>query len=117
RSATLRGNVPQPDAIHSAVVPGACSPCLWYAGDFDPSNGHPNGVLNGNFPFEGAENQVWVPFIAAPDGNPLHKHVLISAITFNEFAETPSSDPPADFDGMSYGFRTRVSSGNGGTLG
>lgn len=112
----LRANVPQPDA-KPAIVPGACSPCLWYAGDNDASNPNWDGDLNFNATFIPAENQVWVPFIAAPDGNPLHKHVLISAVTFNEIATTPNTNPPADYAGMSYGFRTGVLSGNGGTSG
>jgi hypothetical protein len=117
RSSTVRGNDPQPAATHSAAVPGACSPCLWYAGDFDPNNPSAEADFNANDTFDSAENQVWVPFIAAPDGNPLHKHVLISAVTFNEMATTPNTNPPADFDGMSFAFRTGVLSGNGGTLG
>jgi len=116
-SSNVRGNVPKPEATHSASVPGACSPCLWYTGDFDPSNPHPDAELNANLPSVPAELQIWVPFIPAPDGNPLHKHVLITAVTFNELANTPNTNPPADFGGMTYGFRTGVSSGNGGTLG
>jgi len=109
----VRGNVPQPDS-KPASIPGACSPCLWYSGDTDPSNNW-DADWNGNS--GGTINQVWVPFIAAPDGNPLHKHVLISAVTFNEVAATPDTNPPADFGGMTYAFRTGMSSGNGGTQG
>jgi hypothetical protein len=115
RSSTAR-NVPQPGVIPAAGVPGACSPCLWYSGDTDPSNNW-DADFNGNSAWAGLQNQVWVPFIAAPDGNPLHKHVLISAVTFNEAATTPDTNPPTDFAGMTYAFRTRVSSGNGGTQG
>jgi hypothetical protein len=118
-SAQVRSNVrasaPQPDS-KPAIVPGACSPCLWYAGDTDPSNPSWDADLNFNGTFAAEENQIWVPFIAASDGNPLHKHVLISAVTFNEVAATPDTNPPADYAGMSYGFRTGVLSGNGGTL-
>jgi hypothetical protein len=117
KSSNLRGNDAQPATTHPAVEPGACSPCLWYAGDFDPSNANSNGDVNMDNTSYPEENQIWVPFIPAPDGNPLHKHVLISAVTFNELATTPNTDPPADFDGMSYAFRTGVSSGDGGTLG
>lgn len=102
----------------TAVVPPDCSPCLWYAGDFDPANANHYFFENTNntygTPFKA---QVWVPFIPASDGNPLHKHVLITAVTFNEFTTTPDTNPPADFGGMTYGFRTGVLAGNGGTFG
>jgi len=117
RNSSLRGNDPHPAATHPPVVPGACSPCLWYAGDFDPASLTANADLNFDNTYYAEENQIWVPFIAAPDGNPLHKHVLISAVTFNELVNTLNTNPPADFDGMSFGFRTGVLSGNGGILG
>jgi hypothetical protein len=91
---------------------------LWYAGDFDPRNSLPGALENTNntwgTPFEA---QVWVPFIPASDTNALHKHVLITAVIFNEFTNTPDSNPPADFAGMTYAFRTGVLAGHGGTLG
>jgi hypothetical protein len=102
----------------TAVVPSGCSPCLWYGGDFDPGSAIAHTLVNTNntygTPFK---SQVWVPFIPASDGNPLHKHVLITAVTFNQLTTTPDTNPPADFGGMTYGFRTGVLSGNGGKLG
>jgi hypothetical protein len=117
--ADARGMVAQPRAAHAApaVIPGACSPCLWYAGDTDLANPLWNAFFNANATWESTESSVWVPFIAASDGKPFHKHVSISAVTFNEISLTPNTLEPADFDGMTYGFRTGVSSGNGGTLG
>jgi len=101
----------------SAVVPSGCSPCLWYAGDFNPGNPIASFLYNANHTFDSFKAQVWVPFIPASDGNPLHKHVLITAVTFNELTNTPDTNPPADFGGMTYGFRTGVSSGKSGTSG
>lgn len=101
----------------TAVVPSGCSPCLWYAGDFDPGNPIASFLDNANHTFDSFKAQVWVPFIPASDGNPMHKHVLITAVTFNELTNTPDQNPPADFGGMTYGFRTGVISGSGGTSG
>ena len=117
RSSTAREDIRQPGATLPAGIPGSCSPCLWYSGDTDPSSTW-DADWNGNTVGVGYSNQVWVPFVAAPDSsNPLHKHVLITSVTFNEVANTPSTSPPADFAGMSYAFRTGVFAGNGGLLG
>jgi len=116
---TARGIVVQPAANNTAPtgIPGACSPCLWYSGDSDPANPFFDGLFNADALGLSIKAQAWVPFIAASDGNPLHKHVLISAVTFNELTTTPNTNPPADFAGMTYAFRTVVLSGNGGKLG
>jgi hypothetical protein len=85
---------------------------LWYSGDTDPSNPNWEGLANYNNPNIGVEAEVWVPFIPASDGNPLHKIVKISSITFNEIL----TNAPDDFAGMTYAVRSGVSSGNGGKL-
>lgn len=66
-----------------ASVPSACNPCLWYAGDFDPGNPIAATVVNTNSPWEPLKAQIWVPFIPASDGNPLHKHVLPDVFSVN----------------------------------
>ena len=116
QSVTSRGTSLQQAAKNAAPlsIPPACSPCLWYAGDFDPGNPIASFMDNANHTFDSFKAQVWVPFIPASDGNPLHKHVLITAVTFNELTNTPDTNPPADFGGMTYGFRTGVSSGKSG---
>jgi hypothetical protein len=120
QSVTSGGTSLQQAAKNAAplVIPPGCNPCLWYAGDFDPGNPIASFLNNANNTFGTPfKAQVWVPFIPASDGNPLHKHVLITAITFNELTNTPDTNPPADFGGMTYGFRTGVSSGKSGTSG
>lgn len=115
---TARGTVGQTGATSSPLAPPACSPCLWYSGDDDTSNLNWNGLVNGNATWAGISAQTYVPFIAAPDGNPLHLHAALSSVTFNEILSTPDTNPPADFAGMTYEFRSKqVLSGNGGTLG
>jgi hypothetical protein len=116
---TARGTVVPPGTNNAAppVIPAACSPCLWYSGDNDVANPNWDGLFNANATWKKIKAQTWVPFIAASDGNPLHKHVSISAVTFNELTNTPDTNPPADFVGMSYAFRTNVLSGKGGALG
>src|ERR1039457_6126317 len=75
-------------------------------------------IWNGNSTWLGITGQQYVPFVPAPDGNPLHLHVLISSVTYNLIVNTPDTNPPADFAGMTYDFRSKeVLSGNGGTLG
>lgn len=113
-SPSARGTAAQPS---TPTAPAACSPCLWYSGDTDASNPNWDALANYNAPFLGLTAQVWVPVIAASDGNPADKLVLVSAITFNEVIYTGNSNPPPDFGGMTYAFRTGVSAGNGGTLG
>lgn len=117
--ATARGTVAQPAVVEPvpAAVPAGCNPCLWYSGDSDLTASNYSGLFNANATELGKDAQVWVPFIPASDGNPLHKHVDITAITFNEATSTGSSTPPTDFVGMTYGFRTGILTGNGGKLG
>ena len=114
---TARGLVGQPGA-EAPTAPSTCSPCLWYSGDDDTANPNWDGLWNGNSTWLGITGQQYVPFVPAPDGNPLHLHVLISSVTFNLIVRTPDTNPPADFAGMTYEFRSKeVFSGNGGTLG
>jgi hypothetical protein len=117
---TSRGAASQPGTKGSALVgvPAPCSPCLWYSGDGDPLSLIADGLFNSNATWSNTSGQVYVPFIPAPDGNPTHLHVLISSVTFNLQVTTPDTNPPADFAGMTYEFRSKqVLSGNGGTLG
>ena len=107
-----RGNVGHADVAVTPSAPAACSPCLWYSGDTDPSNPNWNSLTNYSNPGLGVDGEIWVPFIVASDGNPAHKLVLISSITFNEGL----TNPPDDLTGITYAFRTGISSGNGGTL-
>jgi len=119
QSVTSRG-IGLPQAAKNAAplsIPPGCNPCLWYAGDFDPGNPNAAALGNTNSTWGPFKSQTWVPFIPASDGNPLHKHVLISSVTFNELTTTPDTNPPADFAGMTYGFRTGVLAGSGGKLG
>ena len=113
---TVRGNAPQPRVSHRAPtgIPSACSPCVWYSGDLDPANVHTNGLRNDNTPGYGL-NFVWVPVVAASDGNTLNKHFSITTITFNELTTTPDTNPPTDFAGMTFGLRSGVIPGSGGT--
>ena len=106
---SVGGTVAQPSPL---AIPAACSPCLWYSGDTDASNPNWEGLANYINSTYAIDAEVWVPFIAASDGNPAHKLVLVSSITFNEIM----TNPPTDMTGMTYAFRTGVSSGNGGTL-
>jgi hypothetical protein len=94
-------------------LPTDCSPCLWYSGTLSLSGSYADGLWNAYNP-SGMTGQVWVPMIPSSDGNPLHKHVNISRVTFFEMT---SPYPPSDLNGGTYGFRTRVSEGSGGTLG
>lgn len=115
---TARGTAGQTDIKTSPLAPTGCSPCLWYSGDDDTSNPNWDGLWNGNATWLGISGQTYVPFVAAPDGNATHLHVLISSVTFNEILPTPNTNPPADYAGMTYEFRSKeVMSGNGGTLG
>jgi hypothetical protein len=96
----------------SPNAPAGCSPCLWYSGDWDPSNPNANEQWNSFEPFNhNNKGQVFVPFVATPDGNALHKHVLISSITFNELVSGIS-----DFTTMTYEVRTGVGNGIPGTV-
>jgi hypothetical protein len=111
-SKAARGNVGHANVAVPPSAPTACSPCLRYSGDNDAANPNWDALANYNnlsIPFEA---EAWVPFIAASDGNPAHKLVLVSSITFNEIM----SNSPDDLTGITYAFRTGVSSGNGGTL-
>jgi len=61
---------------------------------------------------------VYVPFVATPDGNATHLHVLISSVTFNLIMTTPDTNQPADYFNSHYEFRSKqVLAGSGGTLG
>ena len=95
----------------SLGVPSDCSPCLWYSGDVSLSGPYADGLWNASSSYTG---QVWVPMVPSSDGNPLHKHVSISKVTFLEMT---FPYPPTDLNGGTYAFRTGVSEGNGGTLG
>jgi hypothetical protein len=95
----------------SPAIPSYCSPCLWYAGNVSLSGAYADGLWNAAGSYTG---QVWVPMVPSSDGNPLHKHVSITKITFLEMT---SPYPPSDLHGGTYGFRTGVSEGKGGTLG
>jgi hypothetical protein len=91
---------------------------LWYSGDDDTSNPNWDGLYNALAEGQGILSQVYVPFLPAPDGNPLHLHAAISSVTFNMISRQPNNNPPADYAGMTYEFRSKqVVSGNGGTLG
>ena len=98
----------------SPAIPSDCSPCLWYSGDSTLNGRYGDALWNGYDPSSGTTGQVWVPMAPSSDGNPLHKHVNISKITFLEWTRPY---PPSDLNGGTYGFRTGVSQGNGGTLG
>ncbi|MFZ3341784.1 MAG: hypothetical protein WA609_17100 [Terriglobales bacterium] len=95
----------------SPAIPSDCSPCLWYSGDVSLSGAYADGLWNESGSYTA---QVWVPLIPSSDGNPSHKHVNISKITFLEMT---LPYPPSDLNGGTYGFRTGVSEGNGGRLG
>jgi hypothetical protein len=89
-----------------------CSPCLWYSGDWDPLNPNANEQFNSDVPWDHNDNgQVFVPVVATPDGNSLHKHVQISSITFNE-----SASGIDDFTTMTYELRTGVGNGIPGAV-
>ncbi len=115
---TARGVAGQPGAQAPQTAPSTCSPCLWYSGDDDTANPNWDGLWNSNASWESISAQIYVPFTAAPDGNATHKHVLISSVTFNLIMPTPNTNPPSDFAGMTYEFRSgQVLSGDGGTRG
>ena len=105
------GPIQQSAQSPSPAIPADCSPCLWYSGDVSLSGPYADGLWNASGSTTG---QVWVPMIPSSDGNPSHKHVNISKITFLEMT---SPYPPTDLNGGTYSFRTGVSEGNGGTLG
>ncbi len=110
RAAT--GGTPQhSEQSPSPAIPSDCNPCLWYSGDSTLSGPYTDGLWNAASSYTA---QVWVPMVPSSDGNPLHKHVSISKVTFLEWT---LPYPPTDLNGGTYGFRTDVSEGNGGTLG
>jgi hypothetical protein len=114
---SARGLV-EPSGIHTLAIPPTCTPCLWYAGDSDDANPNWNSLANANIKGgSGIVAQTWVPIVPASDGIAAHKHVLISAITFNEVATESSTNPPPDYTGMTYAFATNMLTGSGGTLG
>jgi len=100
------------------VAPASCSPCLWYSGDSDENAVGYNGLWNSNQTGLGLSGAVYVPFVPAPDGNPLHLHAAVTSVSFYIQADTTSTNPPPDYVNTTYEFRSKqVLSGSGGTLG
>jgi len=119
-SATAAGIRNEGAAPIKLAAPSDCSPCLYYSGDFDASNPNADGLRNGNETWQSVDSQVWVPFTPTSDGvrsgtPPLliHKHILVTKITFN----MQMNQPPSDLSKTTWAFKTLVSSGNFGVNG
>ena len=119
-SATAVGVRNEGAARIQPAAPSNCSPCLYYSGDFDASNPLADGLRNGNETWDGVTEQVWVPFTPTSDGvragtPPLliHKHILVTSITFNMLM----NQNPTDISKTTWAFSTLVSSGNFGAPG
>lgn len=109
--------VSQQNGVHSNAAPAACNPCVWYSGDFDGSNPNADGLFNANASFYPAEGQIWVPMVVGSDGNPLHGHVRINSVTFNEqYNDSLACGFPCDYTGSTYDLRLKVGSGEAGTV-
>jgi uncharacterized membrane protein len=111
-SPTVRLTTSQPTTSQPQPmgVPFTCDPCLWYSGDFDVNVGA-DLLWNANATWEDRTGQVYVPFIAEPNGT-ADKHVAISSITF---VEAVPIYPINDFGGGTYTLLQGMSAGNSGT--
>jgi hypothetical protein len=92
----------QANQVKSFAPPAACSPCLYYSGDFNAGDGNANGLSNendGSIP--GAE--VWTPVTPDTDW-------LVTGLFENTLGNgTVDSTTP-------WAIRTGVSEGNGGNV-
>ena len=102
-SATARGAGGQgaSKSANSFAPPAACSPCLYYSGDFVPTDPNANGLANEQ---DALVNSAHVYSPVTPDAN-----WSVSGLLVNQQSTfTPTS--------ATWEIRTGVSSGNGGTL-
>jgi hypothetical protein len=113
-SKTSRGDTGQQPKVQPPQ-PAYCSPCLFYSGDFDPSNPNADGLFNANATF--GEAQVYVaiaPAVTTTVNNKgvvkVEKTATVTELVFNEGATGVS-----DFTGSTYDIRTDISNGYGGT--
>ena len=91
-----KGNAPQKFA-----PPTACSPCLYYSGDFDPNDANANGLANED---DAIVNDAHVYTPVTPDGTWHATGLFINTLS----GLTPTS--------ATWEIRTGVSEGNGGSV-
>jgi hypothetical protein len=94
-------------ALVQPTPPPYCKPCLFYGGDFDPTNPDANGIENDKVLTWGLmPNAVYVPFIV-PSG----QQWTVGGLFVNVLSQNTAIDPPLAV----YSISTGVSTGNAGT--
>ncbi|MFZ1916396.1 MAG: hypothetical protein WAU58_02400 [Terriglobales bacterium] len=105
-----------------AVAPSWCSPCLWYAGDYDTTNPNQDGLWNADTSaYYGIVGQVYVPILPQAFTVPI-KHGVQTKLHNNLYSISINEDVTnfglgaSDFAGAVYDIRKNLG-GNPGYAG